>query len=98
MSVAAGAAGASYVILFPLLVTLPPFVGVVTENIVSESPSASESAPFPLSANTVNVLPVEPSLTVKESSVATGRMLGGGNITVIVTVAVSNPPLPSDMV
>ncbi len=92
-----GADGALYVTLFPLCVILP-LVGGVTEDIVSESPFASESAPFPLSSNTSSTLPSESPTTVKESSAATGGMLGGGNITVIFTVAVSNPPLPSDMV
>ena len=59
MSVPTGPS-ASYVTVLPSVVAVPPFVGTVTEIIVSGSRFASESTPFPLSANTSNELPDVP--------------------------------------
>ena len=55
--------GASYVIVFPTIVAVPPCDGAVTDSIVNGSPFASESAPFPLSSNTANEFPDEPVVT-----------------------------------
>ena len=79
-----------YVTVVPLLITATPLAGTVTAVTVSVSSSGSESL-----LSTVVVTGVF-SDVVSVSSFATGASFTA--LTVIVTVAVSDPPLPSEIV
>ncbi len=68
------------------LTTVVPFRGAVPSDAVTVSPSTSDRATAPLTATSSSV--------VWLSSAATGLSFTGS--TVIVTVAVSVPPLPSE--